>query len=471
MSSREWEAFLSITKSGLLSSHIDTQRYVEALSPYFPAFDREEIEDGALFAKLYPGQPYRDEQMRTLRKYALDLLMAYWAWQAWQSGPFQEGLFRLHAARTRQLWKLYASEFRKMDRELQQSAHQDSDWYFAKWQMEEIALEVKVTTESRTQAVSQAPIQVALEHFFLFNSLRMACSGINQQELLGVKFHPSGLLESAIEYCRAGQDELEPSIAIYFHLYGLLATDLHRDHFLKLKALLLTGTEILPPSELGNVYNQAINYCNRQYRTGEPHFEREMFFLYREMLDRGLLQEGSMLSANHFKNLVTLGLRLGELAWTEGFIENNQSQLEGEHQVAAYTYNKAHLLFYKDEFGAALRVMQQVEYIDPFYRISAQMLQLKIYFEQENVETFYSLADAFRTFIRRREWPRRRKRPYLNFAKYMSALMRTRLSSNISPQDLAHLGEDIRSANPLIEREWMLEALKKLEYLANSGLK
>ena len=458
MEAREWQDFLSFARSGVFSAHLDTLRFLEELVVHFPHFYRKDIPDEGLFAKLYPGQPYRDEQMRTLRKYALDLLMDFWAWRAWQADPLQPGLSRLRAARTRRLWKMYASESKKLAGRFQRYPYRDTGWYLARWQMEETTLEVKVTTESRTQPVSLAPAQEALEHFFLINSLGLACSGINQQELLGVSFQLSDLMKTAISYCRAHQDTLEPAIAIYFHLYGLLATEQHKQHFIRLKLLLRASMDILPPSDLGNIYNQAINYCNRQHRAGEPEYEREMFFLYREMLDLGLLREGSMLSANHFKNLVTLGLRLGELEWTEDFIETYQSQLEGQYQVAAYTYNKAHLLFYKDEFGKALRIMQEVEYLDPFYRISAQMLQLKIYFEQQNIEAFLSLVDAFRTFLRRRDWPRHRKRSYLNFALLIRALLMVRISSS----DSTALREQIRSTNPLIEREWLLSALDKM---------
>ena len=454
----EWTRYQQFIHSGLAGVNPDSQRLLTLLLPFYPDFDRDKLLDEVLFDKLFPGEPYQNEVLRTLRKYLLDQLMDFLAWHQWQQDELQVRVLRMEAAYQKNLPKIYEGERRRLDQLLLQEPAKDAAWFRNAWLMKELDLVKTITSGKRSELVELDAFLHDLGNEYLLRALRLTVSGLNQQELFGQAFALTGLPALAVEYCQANQASLEPTVELYFRLYGMLALPDHRQHFERLRLLLQANDHILREADLENVYNQAINYCNQQYRAGDPAFEGHMFSLYRRMLDLGLLWQANTLSANHFKNLVTLALRLGELAWASSFMESHAGRLEGKAKEAVYTYNLAHLRFFEGRHSEVLRLLQQVDFLDPFYRISAQMLMLKVYYEQRDIEPFLSLIDSFQGLIRRREWPMRRKMSYLNFARLLKALMMVKIGRSQKEAFLRKL----QQASPLIDREWLQQAAEAL---------
>lgn len=455
---REWMRYCRFVHTDLYTLHTGVKQYMEILEAHYPEFEREKLSDKEIHTKIFGAAPYRNVQVRTLRKYLLELLMDFLAIETLRSDKVEFAISRLRSVNRPGMQKVFQGELRKVEALIDHRKQRDSASFWGIWQKEEVKIERAIYTEKRSPHIELSILPQTLDQYYLINLLRIACSAITQKELFGQKFKPSGLMVVAIDYCQAHISELPIGIALYFRLFGLLALEDHEAHFQELKSLLHQHPQILSDTELGNVYNLAINYCNRQYRLGESSFLHKMLDLYKEMLNRDLLFDGEILSVNHFKNITTLGLRIGELDWTEHFIHTYAHKLPEKYQEANYSYNLAHLLFYRGDHGKALRLIQQSEFIDPFYRISAQMIQLKIYLLRRDLDAFLSLLDSFQTFLRRRDWPERRKLPYLNFAK----LIRMIYFSDIGLEEREACIRKIQNTKQLVDKEWLLSMVTEL---------
>ena len=96
---------------------------------------------------------------------------------------------------------------------------------------------------------------------------------------------------------------------MYFHCYGanenLKNNTITKSekHFQELKKLIQQYWKIIPPNEIRDIYLYAINYCIKRLNSGERHFIREAFELFRSGLKNETLLEEGVLSSFSYKNL------------------------------------------------------------------------------------------------------------------------------------------------------------------------
>ena len=83
----------------------------------------------------------------------------------------------------------------------------------------------------------------------------------------------------------------------------------------------------------------------------------------------------------------------------------------------------------------------------------------KIYYEEEEVDALESLLESIRTYLQRKKVVAYHKANYKNIIRYTKKLTRT-TSFNITKKE--KLIKEIEEANPLTEKEWLLEQLNKI---------
>ncbi|GAB4413929.1 MAG: hypothetical protein OHK0039_21390 [Bacteroidia bacterium] len=440
--------------------HADTQRLWAYLRPYGPDYTAAGLEAETAFAQLYPGQPYDDGQMRTLRKYLLRLLRDFLACETLQSDELLVAYGRVQALLTRDTGLHVSRQLRQADKLLGEAPVQNAEYFMRAYLIENLKLDHAIQHEPRHTLPGIRAVNAALDAFYLTEKLRYLCTERNLRAVIGATEEQILLAEPVLTHVAANYDTLPVIVRAYFEVYTALG-----DPSEEVLAAYHRLRALLPGSHLGredllNLYSGAINIANQQYRRGDEAFLREMFDLYREMLDRGLLDERGMLAMNNYKNIVTLGLRLKDFDWTEQFIETYRARLSSPDSEGVYHYNLAHLYSYQQRYGEALRHLQQVEFLDPFYQISYKMLQLKIFYECEEVEALLALTQTFRTFVRRQQQlPANRKAAHINFARFVRALFMVRIGQK---HNLDAIEAAIHAADALIEKGWLLDKAAEL---------
>jgi hypothetical protein len=126
-----------------------------------------------------------------------------------------------------------------------------------------------------------------------------------------------------------------------------------------------------------------------------------LFDIYKEILSNKKLLRHDYLSQWEFKNITTLGLRLGHSKWVEGFIRKYNYFLRPSERRNAVIYNTANWHFHNRDFSTTLRLFQKVEFTDVYYQLDTRSIQLKTYYELGEEEMIYSHAAAFKVFLTR----------------------------------------------------------------------
>jgi hypothetical protein len=183
--------------------------------------------------------------------------------------------------------------------------------------------------------------------------------------------------------------------------------------------------------------------------------------LFQDWLPRGLLFVRGKLTQYHFKNIVTIGLRLKEFDWIENFITSYSQYLDDQHRENAVTFNLAQLYFYKRDYPRVISQLNQVEYEDITYNLNSKTLLMASYYELDEIDALGSLLDTFRVYLNRnKELPATRRKHYLNTISIVRKLSKT-IHGDL--KEIDKLIKEVENTQGVVSKNWILEKLALLK--------
>ena len=204
-------------------------------------------------------------------------------------------------------------------------------------------------------------------------------------------------------------------------------------------------------------YGYAMNYCIKKINTGRNEYLDKVFTLYKLLLEHDIIYEGQYISQWDYKNIVTVGLRLQEIGWTEKFIEDYASRLQRDVRKNAYKYNLANLNYFKGDFKETMLLLREVEFTDMSYELSSKTLLLKSYFELEEYVALFPHADTFKLFLRRnKKISDYQKTIYKNLIRYIVKLSKLKARFRKVPPRLVR---EIQDSGEIADKTWLLNKL------------
>jgi tetratricopeptide (TPR) repeat protein len=171
----------------------------------------------------------------------------------------------------------------------------------------------------------------------------------------------------------------------------------------------------------------------------------------------GILIENQIVSRWTFLNVILIGLRLKEFDWAGIFIKQYQQFLEPRYRENFVHYCQARLLYEQKKYKEAQRLLVQVEYDDMLINLNAKSMLLKMFYEEEELDALESLLESMRTYLQRKEVIGYHKANYQNIIRYTKKLLRV---TPRNKEQKEKLRQEIQHANPLTEKEWLLEMLE-----------
>ena len=471
-SSKFIRALRSLDADGLaaLDRHVDRKirpstrlaalfRFVR---PHHPDYPSAHLRKEAVFRHLYPGEAYDDMKMRNLlrRGYAVvrDVVR-----DTTDAAPAASDDVRMlaHALRHGDE-RLYRTTRRAVRDRMESSPRRDEDHFLQLHRIEVLEREhiARVAqTRGRYREAEAHGAMSALDVFFILSKLKQACARLNFQQV----FERDGdeVFEQAV--LRAIDDHPDvldhPAVAIYHAIYRTLTDPDDEAHFHQLKDAIGTHHAIFRPDEARDVFIFVQNYCIRRINAGRSDFLSTLLDVYELGLSTGLIYRDDELSPWDFKNIVTLGLRLGRHDWTRTFIDAQAPRLPDDERSNALTYNTANLHFHTGEHTACIQALLTVEYNDVFYQLGAKTLLLKSYYELDAFDPLTALSESFRTLLRRKkDISDQSKHLYLNFLKILGRL----ISSHLDRSRLKAIDSAIDETSPLADRAWLKAKVAEL---------
>ena len=150
-------------------------------------------------------------------------------------------------------------------------------------------------------------------------------------------------------------------------------------HYFALKVNLEQNLNRFPIKELLEIYSYLLNYCIRSINKGQLEFYQETLDLYQILLKEKIIFKNNYLIQWHYKNIITVGVRLKAFEWTENFIHQYKKYLPPHERENAYAYNLAVFYYSTQQYKAALQLIYDVKFVDVTYYVGVKTIQLKSY--------------------------------------------------------------------------------------------
>ena len=221
--------------------------------------------------------------------------------------------------------------------------------------------------------------------------------------------------------------------------------------------------------EATELYQYALNFCIRKANQGVQVFKEFTNSLYRDLLEKEMLQVEGRISSQTMKNLVASHCRSGQLEWVERFIDEYRDRLIEGTDPAIIAYNEAVLNFYRKNYGDAIRVLKEVISQlkdDIFFELDARVFLWKAYFEHydmlslEEVDEMERMYDSFRIFIdRNKKISEVHKLQYRNFIREFKRLLVLFQQEPLPVEQLNAFREEIREMEYTYNQDWFLEKI------------
>ncbi len=442
-------------------------RFYSLLKKYYPEFDNRNFEKEKVFVKLYPGKKYNDGVMRNILSGMLDLAENFLAIQHLQNKKFNYKLSLMKELSERKMEKLFEKAESEAEKILNGSIAKDEIYYYQSF---ELALEKKrykeklkstlYSPDNLLQSMSDN-LTISFLILMLGNNTYIANSNLKM-----FQFDPSPSLNELEIYLEkeSGNYKDVTYIQYYYNAFKLARTQ-DEKYFYELKKLADTSYSLLLEKERRDIFTLLTNYCYYKINKGDLHFRKEHFLLHKENIERGYYKgERNFLSHIQYLNVVVTGLDAKEIKWVEEFAGNYKKDLDDVNRENTYNFCRALIYYHHKLYSNALDWAAKVKTDDLSYKHQLKSLYLKVYYDMNETEPFYSHIDSYRHFLMNQknipEVTRHVISSYVNFTKRLFDIKNKTAADSY---DLFRLKKEITDNKSMINKIWLLDKINEIE--------
>ncbi|PHI19883.1 hypothetical protein CEQ90_10855 [Lewinellaceae bacterium SD302] len=268
-------------------------------------------------------------------------------------------------------------------------------------------------------------------------------------------------IESLVDNIRENPVYLKyPTISMHYYTYLIGKEPENESHYRAFKSLLLNQSSDLKESDLQTHYYTALNYSTIKINSGNTDYLKEYIEVYKDGLVKEALFENGHITAQQFKNIISIALRNGDFEWVKSYIDNYQDRIPEQHRENAVNLNLAFYHFYKKDYDKAMDYLRGVEYENITYNLNAKSMLLAIYYETDEFDALDSLFDAILAYLsRHKEIPANYKKLFRNLVSV------TRKMTRIIPGDkkaIEKLRKEVEETKAIASLNWVREKLDEL---------
>lgn len=413
-----------------------------------------------IFRKIFPKESYNDAKLRQSIHFLLKSIESYLITKQLQEDTVQAKMALVSIYRKRKLTKAFQKTINEVQ-DLQNSANYQNEQFFRNeyliQQEQYLFLEGQ---KKRNIPMNLQEVSDALDTTFLADKLRQACLMHSHQKVYRTEYN-IGLFQEIMRYIEENDFLGIPAISIYYYIYKAITEGSDQSHFENLKLQIQSNGNLFPPEEIRDIQLMAINYCIGKANTGGgDRFIREAFELFKWGFSKQVFVENGT-SVNHYtyRNAVAAALRLKEFKWANSFIHDYKDYLDESYKEPFFLHSLARLKFESKQYDEAMRLLITTNFDDLLINLHAKTMLLKMYVELDEDDALDHLLESMRTYIHRKKVMGYHKENYQNIIRYTKKMSRI---NPFSRKEVSSLRDEIKSANPLTEREWLLEQLEEM---------
>lgn len=443
--------------------HNENKTYIalyEILLPYLKEGERQDLSRSVIQKKLFPKKQLSNLDFARLFTNFSRRIEGFLALEKYYADPVREYTDILESLNERHLGKFFPDMFHYVKQIQDKTPQRSGEFYLNTFRIEVLHHDYLEARQERSTNKNLLETLAALDTYYLITKLRFCAAMLHYQAFLALKGEVA-LLNEILNYCAHQQLEKEPLLKAYYLIVLSLIEPNNEIYFQQLKDIIFENGDHFKMDTERDLFAFAINYCINRINSGHTYYQREIFELYQQALQKKILLPQGELSPWDYKNITTIALRNKAYPWTEQFIEEYKARLPKTERVNAYTFNRARYFFATQQYGKVLQLLQNVEYSDIFYLLDSKTTLMKTYYELGEYQPLLSLKESFRILLRRKKLiSEQNKINYENFARFTMKLFRIDVKDKSA---LQRLKVEIENTGNIADKSWILEKLNELQ--------
>lgn len=461
----EFREFYNLVNSSFFTREKALKKFSEILKKHYPEFKDQNLEKKKIFLKLFPSKQYNDALFRNTVSDMLKLAEEFLKITHIRKDPFYEQYILMKELTNRKQQKLFKMNFKKALKILKSTGIVDEIYYQNYFLLEDEHRRNVVVNSSRILFKDDNMDRQAHNHnlHFLVENLKLYAILLNQSKYTYDHKFDFSLYELIRKYIEDNLQLYEkvPYLNVFYNCVMIFKTD-EKKYFDKLKLLVKKHYLKLSLTDRKNMFIVLTNYCNTMIKAGREEFYSELFDINLEMLRTKAYLEGNDFMAHYIYNSIAVNaLENNKPEWAVRFVNNYKNMLHSDFRESSYNYCMSRISIVKGRFDEALEFLSKVEPLDIIFKLYINATLLIIYYSKNESESFHSLIDSFRHFLKRNKDLRNADRVSYNyFISFMRKLYA--LQSNPGKKDLSEfqiLKVEIEKNNETVYKNWLLKKL------------
>lgn len=439
------------------------------LKKHYPSFTGNDLMKEKVYSKLFPGKKYNDAVLRNAVSDLLKLAEEFLKTVQLKKDPFYGQYLLLKELTNRKQQKLFKMNYKKAEHILKETGIVDEIYYQNVFLLSDELRRNVVVNSSRILFKDDNLNEQAynLHLHYLIENIKLYAIMLNQRKFTYDHVFDFSLFEILLKYIEDNFDLYKkiPYINIFYNCVMLFKTE-EKKYFNELKYLTKTHFKKLTLTDRKNMYMVLSNHSTSQIKSGKFEFYEEMFDIYLEMLRSKAYLEGNNFMAHYIYNAIAMNaIALGKTEWAEKFLNKYKSHIHEDFRDSIYNCCMSNYHIEKKEFDQALDKLSRVKTIDINFKLNINTTLLKIYFRKNESESFLSLVDSFRHFIKRNKEMRLSDRTsYNNFLLYLKKLFILKTGDQkYNYSDIMILKSSLEKNSETSYKKWLLNEFSKAE--------
>lgn len=423
--------------------------------PDYPAFSLEEVNDH------FPDWKLSRSRFNVLKNYLVNHFYGFLVQKELQEQPVHYQSLLVDGLLKRNRFKEVEKQLQVAKQHLPPNGKLDSKHYYHQISLAEQKVHLGLSLEMRSAETSLQDLFDHLDQFDLGWGLKYLLPAWTLHRLYGKPF-PERRWRNYRSQLESSPEKYSGLTRMYYHLLCLLREEREKIHRDSIWQLLEVHADQMDKIELMNVYGYLQNHFTHLLLKGDHNAYQELFTVFQE-LDRHNLIFGRGNPTMHLiRNITVTSCRLNKMDWIRNFLQTHQTEIEEELGVHALSFSMAYLEFSCDNYQSALGHLQQVEFIDPFYRTGHQMLLLRIYYELNEFISLETLSATFRRYLNRSPLLSSTQKNLLrNFISVIRQLAKGK-ESGLDPRLKAKIRQMLDEFTSVTDRIWLEQKFNEL---------
>ena len=372
-----------------------------------------------------------------------------------------EGLAMLEFYRKFGLEDRYWQTADVLKKEIEKAPYYDADYYRKKYLLDGEITTFVTGSNSFQDDANLLSFNHNLDMAYVISKMEVLCALTFQKKV--ATFEDNSIAElSAIVYqlCKKEGKIQAPSTEIFVHIIDLIEEEHIEEKVDQLAHLLEKYIDKIAPDQYNNQLLSYYRYFvqQRALQSIDKADRLKTYLLYKSHYEQGyFFMEGSILISS-LNVLIQMAIRHHDNAWALNLLRSHLpgNILGTRYAEEAYNLLWADYFFAEKEYENALGKIDMRLFENPVYSIMADILIIKIYFEQKNEMLDYRMK-ALDQKVRRSKMSANMKERYLNFLRKLD-----KINKNVFTADKdknAKTLEEIKTTKNIYERDWLIEQM------------